>query len=470
MSRRAENPLGYEPIAPLMLKYAIPSIISGLVGAIYNIVDQFFIGRGVGMLGNAATNVAFPLVTFTIAISLLIGVGTASNFNLQLGARNEEKAKKIFGTGVSLSIIFGIIVTFLAIMLLPKLLIIFGSTDEVYPYAYEYASITTKGTLFLTGSIVFPILIRADGSPRFAMIVALAGAILNMILDPIFIFVFNMGIAGAAWATVISQAVSAIMGIYYIVVRLQSFNLSKGMFNPVQKCSRFSCALDIFKLGLSPLVNHFSIMVMTIVLNQSLNYYGGQSSYGSSIPLAVVGVISKVNVLYVAILIGISLGAQPIMGFNYGAKKYDRVKEATLINMGAVTVISVITFIVFQLFPVQIIRIFGTGTPEYEEFAIRYIRIFMFMVPLNGAQPAASFLFTAIGKPIKGLVISLSRHIIFFLPAIYILPRYFGIEGVLFTGPFADLSAAIVAFTLYMIEIRKLNSLIGDGNELISAN
>lgn len=470
MSKRAENPLGYEPIAPLMLKYAIPSIISGLVGAIYNIVDQLFIGRGVGMLGNAATNVAFPLVTFTIAMSLLIGVGTASNFNLQLGARNEEKAKRIFGTGISLSIIFGLIITFFAIMLLPKLLIIFGSTEEVYPYAYEYASITTKGTLFLMASIVFPILIRADGSPRFAMIVALTGAILNMILDPIFIFIFNMGIAGAAWATVISQTVSTIMGVYYFLVKLQSFDLTRSMFNPVQKCSRFSCALDIFKLGLSPLVNHFSIMIMTIVLNQSLNYYGKLSAYGSSTPLAVVGVISKVNVLYIAILIGISLGAQPIMGFNYGAKKFDRVKEATLINMRAVTIISIITFAIFQLFPLQIIRIFGTGTPEYEEFAIRYIRIFMFMIPLNGAQPAASFLFTAIGKPVKGLIISLSRHIIFFLPAIFILPGYFGIEGVLFTGPVADLLAAIVAFSLYMIEIKKLKSLIGDENELISTN
>lgn len=455
--KRTENPLGYEPIAPLMIKYAIPSIISGLVGAIYNIVDQIFIGWGVGMLGNAATNVSFPLVTLTMAISLLVGVGTASNFNLELGRKNEERARQIFGRGVSLVLIFSAIITIFAIIFLPRLLYIFGSTDEVFPYAFEYANITTKGTIFLMASIVFPILIRADGSPRYAMVAALTGALLNTILDPIFIFAFDMGIAGAAWATVISQAVNAFLGLNYILRRMKTVELTREVFGFFNDKLEKGLTLDVLKLGTAPLMNHLAMMVMMIVLNQSLKYHGAQSDYGSSIPLAVVGVISKVTIIYTSIVIGISQGAQPIMGYNYGAKNFERVKNATLINMAAVTTVSLITFAIFQLFPLQIIRIFGTGSPEYEQFAIRYLRIFMFMITVNGAQPVSSFLFTAIGKPLRGLFVSLTRHIIFFIPLVYILPQFFGIDGVLITGPIADTAAAIVAFSLFFIEIRKLN-------------
>ncbi len=456
---RTENPLGYEPIAPLMVKYAIPSIISGLVGAIYNIIDQIFIGWGVGMLGNAATNVSFPLVTLTIAISLLVGVGTASNFNLELGRKNEERAKQVFGRGVSLVFVFSVMITAFALIFLPRLLFIFGSTEEVFPYAFEYANITTKGTIFLMASIAFPILIRSDGSPRYAMVAALTGAVLNTILDPIFIFVFDMGIAGAAWATVISQAVNATIGLVYILKHMKTIDISPEIFGFFNKKLEKGLTWDVLKLGATPLMNHLAMMIMMIILNQSLKYYGAQSDYGSSIPLAVVGVISKVTIIYTSIVIGISQGAQPVMGFNYGAKNFNRVKSATLINMGAVTVVSLITFAIFQLFPLQIIRIFGTGSPEYEQFAIRYLRIFMFMITVNGAQPVSSFLFTAIGKPLRGLLISLTRHIIFFIPLVYILPQFLGIDGVLLTGPIADMAAAIVAFTLFFIEIKKLDEM-----------
>lgn len=452
-----ENPIGYESIGKLIIKFAVPSIIANLVGALYNIVDQIFIGRGVGIVGNAATNIQFPLVFMCMALALLIGVGTSSNYNLKLGQKNKKEAAKIFGTGVSLLFLVGVILTFLVFFNLEKLLELFGSDTNTFSYAYSYSRITSIGFVFLILATGLPLMIRSDGAPKFAMTVSLVGALINTILDPIFIFVFKMGIEGAAWATVIGQGFSALISVLYVFKGLNFVNLGKRDF-----LIDYRSFLLITKLGSSPFINNIAMMFMQVFLNKELSFYGALSAYGSQIPLSVVGVASKINVVYIAIILGISAGAQPIMSFNYEAEKYDRVKKAAMKNIFAVTGISLIAFLIFQIFPDKLIQVFGKGDKAYQDFAISYFRIFMAVTPLNGLQPAAAFLFTAIGKAAKGMFISITRHILIFIPAVIILPKFFGLDGILYSGPLADFTAGILALGLFINEMKKLDRLLED--------
>lgn len=448
----SHNPLATENIGKLIIKFAIPAIISMLVGALYNIVDQIFIGQSVGILGNAATNVSFPLTTISTAIALLIGVGSASNFNLELGKGNKEKAGYIAGNGVGLLVILGVILSIIVILFLKPLLSAFGATAEVMPYAITYTGITTLGIPFLVFSTGASTLIRADGSPTYAMFSVILGAVLNVVLDYLFVFQFNMGMAGAAWATVIGQVASSIMIIVYLM-RFKTVNLSKKYLRIGREYF-----LAIVSLGMASFFNQMAMTVVQITMNNTLTYYGSLSKYGSEIPLASVGIVSKVNVVFMAFVIGTSIGCQPINGFNYGAKNYDRVKKTYFTAITITSIIATIAFLCFQLFPRQIISIFGDGSPEYFDFAIRYIRIYMLLTFVNGIQPVTSSFFTSIGKATRGTILSLTRQIIFLLPLIVIFPIFFGIEGVMYAGPIADGAAAIVALLLVSIEIKNMTS------------
>ena len=434
-----QNPLGTAPVGGLIGKFAIPAIISMLVSALYNIVDQIFIGQGVGMLGNAATNVAFPVTTIATALALLLGIGGASNYNLEMGAGREKKASSIAGTALSTLVITGVILAVAVLLFLRSLLSLFGATTDVMPYAVDYLGITAVGLPFYALSIGGNHIVRADRSPTYSMTCVLTGAIINTILDPLFIFGFGWGIKGAAWATVIGQVVSGILVIIYFG-KFRKMYLEMSMLKPSSECLK-----AIISLGMASCINQIAMAVVQIVLNNILRYYGGLSVYGSDIPIACVGVISKVNQVFMAICIGISQGCQPIWGFNYGAKKYDRVRLAYRYSVTACTVIATIFFLCFQLFPHQIVSIFGTGSDLYFQFAERYLKIFMFMTFANGIQPMSSGFFTSIGKAKLGIVMSLTRQVLFLLPLIIIFSLILGIDGVMYAGPIADATAFVLA-------------------------
>ncbi len=448
-----ENRLGILPVGQLIRQFAVPSIIAMLVGALYNIVDQIFIGQSIGELGNAATNVAFPLTTSCVAIALLFGIGGASSFNLALGRKQEEDAVYYMGNAAVLLFSLGTVLCIIAQLFLIPMLRFFGSPDSVLPYAITYTRITSLGFPFLIYSNGGAHLARADGTPKYSMICNLTGALINTVLDPLFIFGFGMGMAGAALATIIGQIVAAGM-IFKYMLRCRTVTLESRHL-----MIRAKYAVHIMSLGMSSFFNQIAMMIVQIVLNNSLTYYGSRSVYGESVPLACAGIISKVAMLYFSIVIGLAQGLQPIAGYNYGAEKYDRVKQVYFQTVRYALTISTAAFFLFQLFPREIISVFGDGSEEYFLFAVRYFRIFMFMTFLNGIQPVTATFFTAIGKPVKGIFMSLTRQILFLLPLIVIFPIFMGIDGIMYAGPIADLAAGMAAIGMIGYEMRQITRL-----------
>ena len=444
-----ENPLGYEKIPKLLKGFAIPSITAALVGSLYNIIDQIFIGQGVGYLGNAATNVAYPFSTICLAISLLIGIGSASRFSLSLGKREPEAAARAAGNGVTLMALFGLAYLAVGEGLLSQLLNLFGATTEVFPYAREYAGITLIGMPFLIITNGMSNLIRADGSPGYSMICMLSGAIVNTILDPIFIFIFQWGIFGAALATVLGQILSFLLAVRYLR-HFKTIHFEPNNFRPNVKES-----LSTFGMGISSSANQIAITLVQIVLYNSLTYYGAQTVYGSDIPLAACGIVMKTHAIILSIVVGISQGVQPIIGFNYGAKQYSRVREAYLLGIKWNLVVSAIGFCLLQGCPQAIISLFGDGDELYFEFAILFMRVYLFMVLVNGVQLLSSSFFTAIGKAMRGAVLALTRQVLFLIPLILLFPLRLGMMGVLLAGPVADFMAFILSMVLVSIELRK---------------
>ena len=410
-------------------------------------------GRSIGELGNAATNVAFPLTTSCTAIALLIGIGGAASFNLSMGRKEHEKAVHYMGNAAVLLFGLGLILCVGTQIFLTPMLRFFGSPDSVLSYAIVYTRITSIGFPFLIFSNGGAHLVRADGTPQYAMICNLAGAGINTVLDPLFIFGFQMGMAGAAFATIIGQIAAAGMVFRYL------YHCKTVTLHRAHLIVHIENALQIMSLGLSSFFNQIAMMVVQIVLNNSLTYYGSRSIYGESVPLACAGIISKVAMLYFSVVIGLAQGLQPIASFNYGAKQYDRVKYAYELTVRYAVSVSNCAFVLFQLFPRQIISVFGDGSEEYFLFAVRYFRIFLFATFLNGVQPVTATFFTAIGKPIKGVFLSLTRQILFLLPLIVIFPLFLGIDGIMYAGPIADLVAGAVAIGMMVLEMRQITRL-----------
>lgn len=449
LENRRENPLGSEPVGKLLVKFAIPSIIAMLVTGLYNIVDQIFIGNFIGELGNAATNIAFPLSTLCTATSLLFGIGGAAAFNLSMGAGKKEIAGKFIGNSIVAALVIAMLLTGVAEIFLEPMLKFFGSTENILPYACEYTRVTAIGFPFLIISIVGGHSIRADGKPAVAMICNLSGAIVNTGLDALFVIVFKWGMTGAAAATIIGQMVGAGIAVFHLF-RFRTVRLTVKEFIPDIKCIG-----RVANLGMSQGLNQVAMMVVQIVLNNSLKHYGALSVYGEDIPIAVVGISSKLAMLYFSFCIGISHALQPIVSFNYGAKNYARTKQAFVKARNAGLVVSVIAFLLFQIFPGQIISLFGKGSDLYVQFAKRYIRIYMFFTFINCVQPMTSTFFSAIGKPKSGLFLSLTRQILFLLPLLIVLPLIWGIDGMMYAGLVADGLAFIVALIFYIREFSR---------------
>ena len=445
------NPLGYAPIGELMRKFAIPSIISMLVSSLYNMTDQIFIGHKVGMLGNAATNVAFPMTMLLIAFAQLIGVGTAANFNINLGAKREEEAKKFIGTGLTMMGVIGMLFLIFVLVFKTPILKICGATENVLPLAEIYLGITAVGLPFMLLTSAGSTLIRADGSPTYSMVCTVSGAVLNVFLDWLFMFVFQWGIQGAALATTVSQITGALLCIAYFP-KFKTFSIRKDMLGLKKEY-----VMKIAKLGTSNFLNHTIMMAVAIVLNNSLAYYGALTVYGKDIPLAVSGVATKLNSIMVAFVVGLAHGCQPILGFNIGAKNFDRVKATYKKAVKIGMCFSVTAFLLFQFFPREVISVFGAGDPLYFDFAERYLRIYMFMVFTFGLQPITVNYFTSIGAVKQGIILSASRQGFILLPILLTLPLKFGLNGVLFAGPIADGLAAILSLTMVTINFRGLS-------------
>lgn len=449
MNETKKNPLGEEKINKLLRQFAIPSIISMLVGSLYNIVDQFFIGQSVGELGNAATNISFPLSISCVAAALLFGIGGASAFNIAMGRGERERGVYFLGNAVVMLFGSGIVLCVVTQLFLEPMLRFFGSPNNVLEYAKTYTRIISFGFPFLILSTGGGHLIRADGRPKIAMLCNMTGAVVNAVLDAIFVFALGWGMAGAAYATIIGQFISGGMTIWYLshckTVRIQREHLLLQAKNIGR----------IASLGAASCSNQLAMMLVQIIMNKSLKYYGSLSAYGEAIPIACAGIISKVNMLFMSFVIGISQGLQPIASFNYGAKKYKRVKEAYLKAISYGSILAFVAFLLFQFAPRQIISIFGNGSEEYYQFAVNYFHIFLFFTFINFLQPITSNFFTAIGKPKSGGFLALTRQIIFLVPLLVIFPMLVGIDGIMYAGPIADFMAGVVAVVMVIRELRR---------------
>lgn len=443
--------LGKEKISKLLLSFSVPCIISLIVNALYNIVDQIFIGWGVGYLGNGATNVVFPITVICLAFALMFGDGSSAYLSLKLGENKKEEAKKGVCNGILACAIISIILCAIILIFLPQLLNIFGCTDSLRQYALDYGFVIALGIPFMMIGTTLNSIIRADGSPKYSMVSMVIGAIINIILDPIAIFTFNMGVKGAAIATIVSQIVSFIVNIMYIK-RFKSIKVDKKSFK-----FEFLRAKTVAMLGVSSFITQMAIVIVICVQNKLFKKYGVNSKFGADIPITVLGIVMKINQILSSIIIGIAAGSQPIVGFNYGARKYKRVKETIKIVLISSLCVSCIAFILFQTIPEKLISIFGSGDELYNEFACLAFRIFLMLTLFNGIQIASGIFFQAIGKPAKSAFLTLSRQILFFTSAAIILSNIFGVMGVLYAGPVSDGLAFLVSATLLIFERRSLN-------------
>lgn len=447
--------LGKDNINKLLISFALPCVISMLINSVYNIVDQIFIGKGVGTLGNAATNVIFPLVIIFNAIAGLIGNGAAANLSLKLGENDKKNAAKSIGQAISLSIIISLIISLITYILLPKLVYLFGCTENVYKYALDYGRIIIVGAPFMLIYSSLSSIIRADGSPKYSMIMLVIGAIINIILDPIFIFTFDMGVKGGAIATVIGQIISFVIAILYIrkiksvKIKKSDFKLDKNIFK-------------ILSLGLSSFITQATILVLFIFMNNIMTKLGETSKFGSDIPLSVYGVISKINSLYISTVLGISIGSQPIIGFNYGAGNELRVKETIKKVLKINFIIGIIFNLIFLLFPKRLAGIFiSNNDPSYDlfmEFATLMCHSFLLVIALNALEMTTSIVIQSLGKVVKSTAVTFIRQIILLIPISLLLAFILnkGIYGVLYAGCIADILCFFITIFILKSEYKKL--------------
>lgn len=446
-----ENPLGSRPLPQLLRSFAVPSILAMLVSSLYNIVDQIFIGQGVGYLGNAATNVAYPLTTICLAIALLIGIGAAANFNLNLGAGRQEAARRVVGAAVTMMVVLGVVYMVLVELFLPQLLRLFGGTDSVMPYALTYTRITALGMPLLIATNATSNLIRADGSPRFSMVCMLLGAVINTILDPTFIFLCHWGVAGAAWATVIGQAASCLLAVSYLP-RFHNIHLTGEDFH-------FRPALwqRIASLGLSNSLNQVAITFVQIVLNNSLTFYGAQSVYGSEIPLATSGIVIKINAILLGIIVGISQGTQPIISFNYGAGEKGRVKSAIRFMTVSCILFTLFLWALLLLFPRFFIHLFNSE-PELLEKGVPAMHIYFFGIFMMALQFAGQSTFVALGCSRQAVFFSLLRKAVIVIPLTLWLPTVAGLgtSGVFLAEPVSNFIGGSACFLTMLFTVRRM--------------
>lgn len=450
-AKQQGNPLGYLPIGHLLRQFALPAIVSMLVNAVYNIVDQIFIGQGVGYLGNAATTIAFPIVTIILAMSTLLGAGGSAYAAIKLGEKKDEDAERTLGNSFVLTLISSAVIMIVGFAFMDPMLRLFGATANTIDYARQYTSIILIGTPFNMLGVVLSNMARTDGSPALSMYAILVGAALNTVLDPIYIFVFHLGVTGAAIATITSQIISAVVLVYYF--------LKKGNMRLRKKTVRLDkeiCARAL-PLGISSGITQVASTILQVVMNNSLVFYGNQTAAGGDVALSAMGIVNKISMILLSICIGIGIGSQPILGFNKGANHPKRVKKTYMLAISAATAVSVFGWMACQLFPEQILSLFGTQDVEFTRFAVKCLKIYMLGIFTAGFQVVSTSYFQSTGQPMKASVLSMLRQLLLLIPMILILPFYFGLDGILYAGPVADLGSAVIVSVFVFYELRKLN-------------
>ncbi len=444
------NPLGTEKISRLLVQFAIPAILSSLLGAVYNLTDQVFIGQRIGYLGNAATTVAAPITVVCGAVALLFGIGATVHFNILQGKGKTREALGYGGGGISMLVISGVVLMAVTLAFTVPILYLFGANQEVLPLAKTYLRITALGIPFLLLTTGGTLLVRADGSPKYTLLCSAVGVGANIVLDFLFLYPLGMGVEGAALATILGQVLSGLMVVRYLghmktgPLKREDFRVKKDRVG------------NMVKIGSAASLNQVAMLLSQIVLNSSLRHYGDLSVYGSSEVLAAAGVVAKVNMIFYSVIIGFSIGCEPIMGFNYGAKSFARVRETYRKTLLFVVVIGAVEFLCFWLFPNQLLSIFGEGTTAYGAFALRYMHIFMFMVAINGVAPVTMNMLSSTGNAKRGTIISLTRQIFLFIPLLLILPLFLNLDGVLYAGPTADFLAMVIALLVVRPELKKM--------------
>lgn len=450
------NPLGYMPVTRLLMKFSIPAVIAMIVNSIYNIVDQIFIQRSAdGSLGNQATTVAFPLITFTLALSTLIGNGGCAIASIKMGEKDEETANRILGNSFVLVVASELILVVLSLIFFEPLLKLLGASPEVMPYAKNYISIILIGTVFMGIGSGLSGFIRADGAPNISMMSLVVGCVLNVVLDPIFIFGFDMGVTGAAWGTIISQIVTAIITMWYLLFKGKDIRLNLRKIDIDIKLMVKACGL-----GISSFVTQFANSIVQICMNNLLLHYGNLSDVGGNTAMTAMGIVLKVNALLIGICVGIGTGAQPIWGYNMGAGYYRRVRETFVKSVAVSTTISTIGWLIIKFFPEVLLSIFGNNDPAMIDFACKTMRTFLGLVLVAGFNIVLGGYFQATGHAVAAFIMSMSRQIIALLPLLFILPLFWGLDGILYAGFYADVIALAIGVTLAARELVTLNKKI----------
>ena len=457
-----------------MLKFSVPCVLSLLVSALYNIVDQIFVGNSeLSALGNAATGVVFPIFIIAQAFAWWIGDGCAAYLNICQGQKNSQNAHKAIGTGLLFTVAASLVLMAIFYPLQRQLLLTFGATTDAYKasgefepgsidYAIKYFNIILGFFPVFMAMNMMNAVVRADGAPGWSMASMLAGAITNIVLDAAFIMGFKWGMAGAAWATVIGQTVSFVISVLYFILKTKTFKLNLKSFVP-----DFKEFVRPAKLGLSSFITQMTIVIISLVCNIMLKKYGALSVYGENIPISIIAIESKVFTVVVNIVVGIVLGCQPIIGYNIGAKKFDRVKKLYTYILLSTVVVGVIFTIVFEAAPSAVVAIFGQPDPKqvdpanYWKFGVKVFRIFLMLVTFTCTIKMTSIFFQASGKPVFAVIASLIRDIVLFIPLICVLPIFYGIEGILWAAPIADFVAMIVSAVLTIIFMKSLKQIKG---------
>ena len=438
--------MGEKRIPRLLLSFSVPAIIGMVVNATYNVVDRIFIGRGVGSLGIAGATIGFPIMLVLMAFGMLIGIGANSLVAIRLGEKKKEEAELVMGNAMVLLIIFSIVLSAAGLVFLKPLLLLFGASEATLPYAQQYVGIILMGTVFQSIGFGMNNFIRGEGNPKIAMFTMLIGAVLNIILDPIFIFVFKMGIRGAAIATVISMAVSAAWVLRYFFGGKSLLKIRAKNLMPDPRIVRM-----ILVIGSPPFAMQIAASAMNGILNNQLQRYGGDTA------ISAVGIVYSIAFLIIMPIIGLNQGSQPIIGYNYGARKFDRVKKTLQLAIAAATGWVVIGFFLTHFFPHALIRLFNNKDAALLALGPHAMRTFMMMLPIVGFQIVSANYFQAVGKPLQAMILTLSRQVLFLIPLIIFLPRFFGLNGIWAAAPVADVLSSLWTAAWLLFEMRHLN-------------
>src|SRR5690554_4769559 len=441
---RAEE-LGTGKIGSLLLKFSLPAIVGMVVNALYNVADRAFVGKGVGSLAIAGITVSFPVMLVLMGFGMLIGLGANSLISIRLGEKKKAEAEQILGNSIVLLIIVSVFLTASGLIFLKPLLDLFGASSSVLPFASSYLKIILIGSIFQHIGFGMNNFIRGEGNPKVAMFTMLIGGILNIILDPLFIFVFKRGIEGAAAATVISQMVSAIwvLSYYFSGKSLLKIHFKNFKLN-------WNVAKSIFVLGSAPFSMQIAASMVNTLLNKQLSYHGGD------LALSAMGIVFSIGMLFLMPIFGINQGAQPIIGYNYGARQFNRVKKTHLLSSVVATVITTTGFFAAVFLPEVIIGFFNSGDNDLIELGSHAMRIFLSMFPIVGFQIVTSNYFQAVGKPHQAMLLSLSRQVLLLIPFLFVLPGIWGLNGVFASGPAADFGASLLAGTVFYFEMKSL--------------